>query len=202
MKDKEKLTEDELYAIVRQLSDNRSKLSALFSLYNTALLTAEDDRSVLGEYYDKMIDLKNDLNLISNDIGQSKKTEKAEKISKNKSKIKRLKGDVDEVNENFSVSTKRYKIALQECGSLKTEYKHKVSELCKEFKAGIDSSTAPEIIKGYKQQVRVIKAILDRIEQLVCDYNVKRNKIEEDNARFAQLYASVNMMLDQLQNIA
>ena len=59
----------------------------------------------------------------------------------------------------------------------------------------------PIVVKGYKQQVRIIKAILEKIELLISDYNVKRNKIEKDNNRFADLYYSVNELSVRMQDI-
>ena len=41
--------------IIIKLNDNRSKLSALFSLYNSSLLDAEEGRAILSEYYEQMI---------------------------------------------------------------------------------------------------------------------------------------------------
>ena len=195
-------TDEILTDIIQKLNDNRSKLSALFSLYNSLILSAEDSRVVLSSYYDQMIDYKNDLSMISNSIYSAKKDERESLFLKNKSKIKRLNLEVKDLGDNFETSCNSYKIALQNCGSLKTEYKHEVSELCKQFKAGLTEETSPYLIKGYKQQIRIIKAILDRIEQVISDYNVKRNKVEEDNSRFTELYQSVNLMLDKLKTIA
>ena len=188
--------------IIKKLNDNRSKLSALFSLYNTSLLLAEDNRAKLSEYYDKMVDLKNDLNEISNLIYTTKKADRETTYIKNKSKIKKIDNDIIETNSSFIDSCNNYRIALKECGSLKTEYKHEISELMKEFKSLVDSTTEPIVIKGYKQQVRVIKAILDRIELLISDYNVKKNKMEDDSLKFNTLYDSVNTLLDKIKNIA
>lgn len=197
-----KTNELELTNIIKELNDNRSKLSALFSLYNSSLLTAEDDRATLSTYYEQMVDFKNDLNMISNVIYTSKKDERQEVFSKNKSKIKSLGNEISNLNVNFKDSCNKYKLALQECGSLKTEYKHEISELCKKFKSSIDENTSPIIIKGFKQQVKIIKAILERIEMLIADYNVKKNKVDEDNERFTMLYESVNSMLSRLKTIA
>lgn len=195
-------TDEILTDIIQKLNDNRSKLSALFSLYNSSILSAEDSRMILSSYYEQMIDYKNDLSMISNSIYSAKKDERESLFLKNKSKIKRLNLEVKGLEESFTNSCNSYKIALQSCGSLKTEYKHEVSELCKQFKAGLSEETSPYLIKGYKQQIRIIKAILDRIEQVISDYNIKRNKVEEDNSRFDELYQSVNLMLDKLKTIA
>ena len=66
----------------------------------------------------------------------------------------------------------------------------------------MDENTPAIVIKGYKQQVKIIKAILDKIEMLISDYNVKKNQLEQDNTRFNQLYSSVSSWIDQLQKIA
>ncbi len=188
--------------IIRALNDNRSKLSALFSLYNTSLIMAEQDRVDLTTYYEQMIDFKNDINTITIAISSAKKSEREEAYAKNKSKIKRIDTQMNSVNNDFINSCKKYKLALQECGSLKTEYKHAVSELCKAFKSTVDENTPAVVIKGYKQQVKLIRTILDRIELLISDYNVKRNKVEEDNTRFGELYSTVNDLITKLQTIA
>ena len=194
--------ENKLIDIIKLLNDNRSKLSALFSLYNSSLLVAEENRVELGNYYDQMIDLKNDINSLSIMISNVKKSERTSMYNKNKMKIKHLDSEANLVNNYFNDGCKKYRIALKECGSLKSEYKHTVSELCKEFKAIIDDNTDPSIIKGYKQQVKIIKAILEKIELLIADYNIKKNKVEADNIKFGELYASVNSILNQLQSIA
>lgn len=195
-------TNDKLLEIIKQLNDNRNKLSALFSLYNSSLLVAEDSRANLTNYFEQLIDHKNDLSTITKDISSASKAERASIYNKNKSKINKLNSEVEEVNLNFADSCKKYRVALQDCGSLKTEYKHEVSNLCKDFKANVDENTPAIVIKGYKQQVKIIKAILDKIEMLVSDYNVKKNQLEQDNARFNELYVNVSTLIDQLKKIA
>ena len=194
--------ENKLFDIIKQLNDNRSKLSALFSLYNSSVLVAETSRLELSNYYEQMIDLKNDVSSLSLMISGLKKSERATACTKNKSKIKNFNNELKLVSSNFNDGCNKYKIALKECGTLKSEYKHTVSELCKEFKSLVDENTDATIIKGYKQQVKVIKAILDKIEFLIADYNVKKNQVENDNVKFSELYESVNSMLTQLQSIA
>jgi len=194
--------ENKLLNIIRELNDNRSKLSALFSLYNSSLVVAETNRAELMNYYEQMIDLKNDVNSLSVMISNVKKAERASVYNKNKAKIKNIGNEINLINNSFQDGCKKYRIALKECGSLKSEYKHTVSELCKEFKAHVTEETDTSIIKGYKQQVKVIKAILEKIEVLIADYNVKKNKIEDDSVKFTELYSSVSSLLTQLQGIA
>ncbi len=194
--------ENKQLEIIRELNDNRSKLSALFSLYNSSLVVAETNRNELTNYYEQMIDLKNDVNSLACLISAAKKSERAEIYNKNKAKIKTITGEINSVNSNFTDGCKKYRIALQECGTLKSEYKHTVSELCKDFKATVTKDTDTSILKGYKQQVKIIKVILEKIEMLISDYNVKKNKVEDDSVKFGMLYESVNSLLTQLSSIA
>lgn len=194
--------ENKQLEIIKQLNDNRSKLSALYSLYNSSLLVAEESRIELSGLYEQMIDFKNDLNSLTSFIASVKKADRASAYNKNRSRIKNISLEVNLVNNNFNSNCKKYSTALKECAGLKSEYKHDVSILCKEFKSTVSDDTDLTIIKGYKQQVKLIKTILDKIEQLISDYNIKRNKVEDDNEKFGQLYGSVNSLLTQLQTIA
>ena len=194
--------ENKLLEIIKQLNDYRSKLSALYSLYNSSLLVAEESRVELSGFYEQMIDFKNDLNSLSTLIASVKKAERVEAYNKNKTKIKRIVLEVKTVNDSFKDNCNKFKIALEECGELKKEYKHNISELCKEFKSLVDENTDESIIKGYKQQVKIIKVILEKIEVLISDYNVKKNNVENDSKSFGQLYNSVNSLIDQLESIA
>lgn len=193
------MNNERLNQILKDLNDYRSRFSALYSLYNSSLLVAEEDRAELSSYYEQMIDLKNELSLITTALSQVKKAERANELSRQRSKIKRLDAEIKQTSTSFESSCKKYRIALKECGSLKTEYKHSVSELCNEFKSLVSENTEEIIIKGYKQQVKIIKSILERIEQLICNYNVQKNKVEEDNTRFTALYETANSLLKLLE---
>lgn len=188
-----------LLDIIKELNDNRSKLSALFSLYNNSLIMAEESRQSLSAHYEQMMDLKNDLCMITNTISAAKKSERSELFNRNSAKIKKINLDVKSLKDEFSQDSDKYKIALKDCGSLKTEYKQRVSELCKEFKSIANEETDAILIKGYRQQVKIIKAILERIELLISDYHVKKNKVEDDTAKFSALYDSVNTLMSKIQ---
>ena len=80
--------------IIKELNNNRSKLSALYSLYNSSLLVAETSRAELSSYYEQMIDFKNELNSLTNLIASVKKAERVDAYNKNKSKIKRIDSEI------------------------------------------------------------------------------------------------------------
>lgn len=193
--------QEELEDIVKELTDNRNKLSALFSLYNSSLLSAEETRSQISQYYDQMIDLKNDLSNLTNQLARVNKAERQAELIKTQPKLKTMSKQILKAREEFNENRAKYRRALEDCGSLKTEYKHNLSELCKQFKSEIKDVDMVDsaLVRGYSQQVKVIKNIFSKIEALVSDYNVKRNKIDQDSEQFAQLYQNVQDILSRLQ---
>ena len=193
--------QEQLEDIVKQLTDNRNKLSALFSLYNSSLLSAEETRSQISQYFDQMIDLKNDLSNLTNQLARVNKAEREAELKKTQPKIKTMSKQILKAREEFNNEREKYRRALEDCGSLKTEYKHQLSELCKQFKSEVKDVDVVDsaLVRGYSQQVKVIKSIFNKIEALVSDYNIKRNKIDQDSEQFAVLIQNVQDILSRLQ---
>ena len=110
---------DTLNGIIDKLNSNRSELSALFSLYNASLITAEDYRANLTEYFQKLIDCKNDLSALTQDISKLKKSEREKAFNSQKSRIKRINDEIVSLNKDFNSTCDNYKVVLKECVSLK-----------------------------------------------------------------------------------
>ena len=193
---------DKYDEILKGLTATMHKMLSLYDLYNSCLVSAESERGNISTYFDQLVDCKNDLHAITADLSILKKSERVEAFSRYKSKIARIDREVDNAHKEFNSSCKTYDNALSACGSLKTEYKHEYKTLKDSFKAIHDENTPRDAIKGYNQQVKRIRAILDKIEELVSDYNVKRNKMKQDSQRFNTMYDNVNMMIDRIQTIA
>ena len=145
--------------------------------------------------------VKNDLSNLTNQLARVNKTEREEELKKNQPKLKNMSKQIIKAREQFNEDRAKYRRALEDCGSLKTEYKHTLSELCKQFKNEIKDVSVVDnaVVRGYSQQVKVIKNIFSKIEALISDYNVKRNKIDQDGEQFAQLFESVQDILSRLQ---
>ena len=193
---------ERLNEIINELNDNRSKLSALFSLYNASLINAEIYRANLTSYFQTLIDCKNNLSTLTQDISKVNKSERESVVNRKKSQINQINNEIVSLNKDFNSTCDNYKVALKECGSLKTEYKQSFLDLRKEFKAQVNEETPSALLKLYKRQVHSIKAILDRIESLISDYNVKRNKVDEDSTKFDELYSITSSLVERLKSIA
>ena len=178
--------------INKSMTDCTSKMRALYNLINVTLLDAEQDRIELSSNYEKMIDYKNDVNTILTDVSVAKKSERPQVITKNKSKIKTIENEAKIVNDNFADLFSKFKIILQESLPLKSQYLKEAKDLCSEFNAILNASEVEEFYKkGFSQQLKMIKLINAKIEELISDYNIKRNQLENNNAQFYALYISV-----------
>ena len=182
--------------ILRSINDYRENIGALYSLYNNALLEAENNRSILSQSYEEMIDHKNELNTISIAVANVKKSEREQALTKYRSKVKKLKIEVQNTFDKFKATYDDYKAALKDCAPLRDKYKSELSKLCKEFKALV--SQEEDMYKGYKQQIKFINTYLQKIEVLISDYNVKKNKVVEDKERFKELRSSADTIIEKL----
>lgn len=186
--------------INKSMTDCTSKMRALYNLINVTLLDAEQDRTELGSNFEQMIDYKNDVNSILTNVSAVKKSERPQVISKNKGKLKTIEKEAKQVNESFVGLLAKYKKVLKESLPLKAEYLKEVKELCNEFNAILKQSDVEEYHKkGFSQQLKMVKLINAKTDELISDYNVKRNQLDNDNEKFNALYASVNDAISSLQ---
>lgn len=186
--------------INKSMTDCTSKMRALYNLINVTLLDAEQDRTELSSNYEQMIDYKNDVNTILTDVSAVKKTERPQVISRNKGKLKNIEKEAKQVNESFVSLLAKYKKVLKESLPLKSQYLKEVKDLCNEFNAILKESEVEEYHKkGFSQQLKMVKLINSKTEELIMDYNVKRNQLDNDNEKFNALYNSVNDAISSLQ---
>jgi len=186
--------------IGKELTNCRSKIGALYNLINVTLLDAEQDRTELSSNYERMIDYKDNVNTILTDVSAVKKSERPQVITKNKSALKKIHKEAQEVNESFVSLLAKYKKVLKESLPLKTEYIEEAKKLSAEIKLLVSNGELDDTFKkGFSQQIKMINAYKENIEKLVSDYNVKRNQLENDNEKFNALYTSVNDAISSLQ---
>ena len=186
--------------IGKELTNCRSKIGALYNLINVTLLDAEQDRTELSSNYEKMIDYKDNVNTILTDVSAVKKSERPQVITKNKSALKKIHKEANEVNQSFVALLAKYKKVLKESLPLKSEYIEEAKKLSAEIKLLVSNGELDDTFKkGFSQQIKMINAYKENIEKLVSDYNVKRNQLDKDNEKFNALYTSVNDAISSLQ---
>lgn len=189
--------------INKSMTDSTSKMRALYNLVNVSLLDAEVDRTELSSNYEKMLDLKNEVNSILTNISAVKKSERQQFVSKNNSKLKAIHKDAKSVNEVFEKLHAKYNMVLKDSLPLKATYLKEAKDTCNQFNAMLKESEVEAIYKkGFSQQLKMVKLINSKIEELVMDYNVKRNQLDSDYQKFIALYSSITNSISQLGIIA
>ena len=188
--------------ILKKLTDARNKLSALYSLFNSSIISAEDYRTETISCIDRMLDLKNALNLFSNELGSLNKKERAEKLTSQLRKIKGYRGQVQEIDGDYSKSVGYYDSALSECLALKSSLMSEIHGLCEEFKETVDETTPIRLKKGYNNQIKLIKKIQAGIDALRADFNTKKNNLKGQDPNFQIVKESVISLITSLEKSA
>lgn len=188
--------------VLSEMTNCREKISALYFLYNSSIIEAEQNREELGGYFEQLIDLKDELNNLHNKIYEFKKSERLSAFNKNKSRINKLNADAESAQYNFEDLCKKYKVALKDCNSLKKEYKEEFNKLIVEFNALNKQNPDDTIKSGFKVQYKHIVQILEKIEAMVSDYNVKKNQMEQDAQKFVELFSIFSGILTKIKAVA
>lgn len=188
--------------ILKKLTDARSQLSALYSLFNSSIIAAEEYRAGTVSCIERMLDLKNSINLFSNEIYVLKKTERSQKLANSANKMKSYKREVGEIDNEYADSFKSYNSALGECVSLRTSLMAEIHALCEAFKDTVDGNTGINLKKGYNNQIKLIKKIREAIDSLRADYNMKRSNMEAHDQDFQVVKESVLALIESLEKSA
>ena len=188
--------------ILKKLTEVRSQLSALYSLFNSSIITADEYRAGTINCIDRMLDLKDSINLFSNELYALKKAERSQKLASSAGKIKGFRRQVSEIDSEYSDSFASYSTALSECIQLRTDLMAEVHALCDSFKETIDNDTSARTIKGYNNQIKLIKKIREAIDNLRADYNVKKNVMQGHDVGFRVVKESVEALITSLEKSA
>ena len=100
------------------------------------------------------------------------------------------------------VGEKTIQILKDNLEALKKEYKEEFNKLVTEINA-LNKQNPNETIKsGFKVQYKHIVQILEKIEAMVCDYNVKKNQMEQDAQKFVELFNIFSGILTKIKAVA
>ena len=203
METKETLNSQEkkLYAVLELLNTCREKIKALFYLFNTQVLNAKADSQEMSSCLDAMIEKHNDLKGIASVLPKTKKTDREKVAKASKPIVKNTQNLVDDLKKTFKEHYDSFKVAMKDAMSLRATYKAEVVSCCDAFKKFLASKTvegSEKIVKGYRQQVKLIKAVLDKIKALIVVYNQEDEKVEGIKKEFENMTKIVDTLARDL----
>lgn len=168
------------FLTILQLMDNcRNKLYATYNLFVSKFEEAKISRAELHEIYEKLLEYRDEVKEITA-LGKGKN-----RLSKIKQESTSLKGRHYELVDKIDNGTK-------DCEECRKTYKHEVSLCCQTYNALKQDELPASITKGYRQQVKLIRKILDEIDGVKEKYSKFKQKVNDENAMFEQLYSAID----------
>ena len=172
-------TQEKFLKLLKLLDDCRNKLHATYNLFMSCLGQTKEIKMQLGCKYEQMIDYRDEIAIMLSSNKQAKF--RTGKISTDSERLKKEYEEQIDFVEHI----------MDDCESCRKEYKHEVNLCCQTYNLLKNDDVSASIVKGYKQQVKLIRAILDKIENIKNDYNQLKNDIKQEKQMFDKLYDDI-----------
>ena len=167
--------------ILELLNGCREKIFATYNLFVANLDQTKQIKADLGVKYEQLLDLRNEyVQLIS-----SNKPAKM-RISKIRKDATAIKGEHDE-------QVKSVDGIMDDANACRKSYKQETVMCCdtyKQLKVKLGEDASVE--KGYKQQVKLIKRILEKIDTVKVGYKGVKEEINQQAKMFLELFNKIN----------
>lgn len=205
METKETSTQEKkLLAVLELLNTCREKLKALCNLFNTQVLNAKNDSQNMSSCLDAVMDQHNDLKGVASVLPKKARGEREKLVKASKPIVKNAQKSLEELKKEFKDNYATFKVALDEAMKLRATYKAEVVSCCDAFKKFLGEKTVTgtdKLQKGYRQQVKMIKAILDKIKVLIEVYKQEDVKVEAIKKQFEALTKIVDRLAGDLNSL-
>lgn len=169
--------------ILKLMNNCRIKLSGLYSLINAGVVRAKQHSMDMGLVNTKISELYDNLRGIFIAITNSDKANRQKNIRSSKPVVKKTNEEIENLKNEFKDLNEKFSEAVGEDNlKLRTQYKSDVVACCNAYKSVKEESESLD--KGYRQQVRLIKRILEKINDILMIYKEEKEKVKEHNAHF------------------
>lgn len=173
-------TQDKFLKLLELLNGCREKIYATYNLFVANLEQAKTTKGELAEKYEQLLDLREDFVQLSSSNKPAKM-----RLSKVRKDSQILKAEYDE-----KVST--VGSGMADADSCRKTYKHEVALCCDTYNKLKANGVEEAIAKGYKQQVKLIKRILEKIESVKVNLKTLKEEIKEQIKMFNELFDKIN----------
>lgn len=180
-------TQEKFFKLLKLLDDCRNKLRATYNLFMSCLDQTKTTKAELGGMYEQMLDYRDEVIQI-----EALKKPAKTKLSKIANECNKLKTAYEEQVEVVNH-------CMDDCESCRKTYKHEVSLCCQTYNVLKHEGIASSIVKGYKQQVKLIRAILDKIDDIKDNYKTLKAEIKQEKVLFDKLYTDINKKILEIK---
>lgn len=173
-------TQEKFLKLLELLNGCREKLYATYNLFVANWEQTKSTKTELGEKYEQLLDLRNEFVQLTTSGKPAKM-----RISKLRKDASALKGEYEEQVSGVGSG-------MSDCESCRKTYKHEVALCCDTYNKlktiGVDEAVA----KGYKQQVKLIRRILEKIDTIKVGFKAEVAEIKERAKMFYELFDKIN----------
>lgn len=167
-------TEEKFLVLLNLLNNCREKMYSLYNLFYANHKKAKLDSMEMGKLYDDVMSCHDELKLLD-----SQKDKKSPRLI-----VKNIVNRVNESKAAFNELYHQFKSALKDCMPLRGEYKKEVVMCCDTYKKMKKDDTIDSYEKGYRQQVTLIKKILEKIKEIISAYKLDEEVVEDRKVKF------------------
>ena len=172
--------QEKFLKLLELLNGCREKLYATYNLFVANLEQTKVTKVELGEKYEQLLDLRNEFVQLTT----SNKPAKT-RIAKVRKDAKSLKNAHDEQVESVGKG-------MADADSCRKTYKHEVALCCDTYNKLKVNGVEEHISKGYKQQVKLVKRILEKIDTVKVNFKGLKQEIKERAKMFTELFDKIN----------
>lgn len=174
-------TQEKFLKLLKLLDGCRSKLLGTCNLFVTQYNHCKDVvKDELHQLYEQLLDCRDGIM----QIDYVKKTSNG--------MIKKAETSSENLKKEYDDKVSFVENCMNDAETCRKTYKHEVSLCCQTYKMLKTDEVKKSIDKGYKQLVRAIKAILDKIDNIKENHNVLIKDIKREQEMFDKLYENIN----------
>lgn len=172
--------QEKFFKLLKLLDDSRQKLYATYNLFVSCLAQSKQQRGELGLMYEQMLAYLDELSMLEQS-GKKVANARLSKYSK----------DVELLKASYAEQVEHINSIMDDCERCRKTYKGEVALCCKTYKMLKPENVSSSIQKGYRQQVKLTRAILDKTDEVKASYKKIKQEVKEEQVLFDKLASNI-----------
>ena len=172
--------QEKFLKILELLNGCREKLFATYNLFVANLEQTKATKQELGEKYEKLLDLREEYVQLTTSGKPAKM------------RIAKVRKEAKELKDEHDIQVASTETIMDDAKACRKAYKQEVIMCCdtyKQLKTKLGEDNA--IDKGYKQQVKLVKRILEKIDNVKVSFKGVKEEIKEQAKMFLELFNKI-----------
>ena len=166
--------------ILELLNGCREKLFATYNLFVANLGNTKQVKAELSEMYEQLLDLQSEM-------VQATSSNKPAKV-----RIAKICNDAKNLKAEYDIKVASTNTVMDEANTCRKAYKQEIVMCCETYKTLKERGVEGSLDKGYNQQVKLVKRILEKIDVVKANYKGVKEEIKIQAQMFVELFNKIN----------